>query len=313
MNDTGKKTTLDVVIPIYNEAECIPELMRRLLAFRQSMGGDVRYLFVDDGSKDESVAMLTRFVKENDFIRLIVLSRNFGHQLAVTAGLDHADADYVAIIDADLQDPPELIGPMLAKAATGFDIVYGKREERKGDSIFKKVTAALFYKLLTQICDVDIPRDTGDFRLISRRVLKFIQEMREPHRFLRGMIPWIGFKSDAFPYKRDSRYGGITKYPFRRMLKLAVDAIFSFSMAPIRMATYIGLTSVGFGVTGALVLVYLRFFTNYTVPGITAVLIMVILLGGFQIIMLGVIGEYVGRTFEASKKRPLYVIDQVIS
>lgn len=305
---------IEIIIPVCNEEECIPKVMQRLLHLKNHMlNNDFVFTFVDDGSKDQSVGLLKKYSQQYSFVHLIVLSRNFGHQMAVTAGLDHADADYVAIIDADLQDPPELIEPMVQKAKEGYDIVYGKRRVRKGETWFKKMSASLFYRLLTQMCDLSIPRNTGDFRLISRRVLKVVREMREVHRFLRGIIPWTGFQSFAFEYQREERQGGVSKYPFKKMVKLAIDALFSFSMSPLRFMTYVGLGIVGFSACVAFFMIYLRFFTPYTVPGITAVILTVMFLGGLQILMLGVIGEYVGRTFEAAKKRPLYVVKESVN
>jgi dolichol-phosphate mannosyltransferase len=212
-----------------------------------------------------------------------------------------------------LQDPPELIEEMYRRAKTGVDVVYGKRLTRKGETWFKKLTARLFYKFLSKMCDVEIPADTGDFRLISRRVLAAIRPLREKHRFLRGLIPWVGFAGEPCPYHRDERHAGVTKYPLRKMLKFALDAIFSFSNTPIRLATYTGLMIVLVGILGGLVLLYFKCFTTYAVPGITAAILTAIILGGVQIVMLGIIGEYIGRIFEESKNRPLYIVKRVLN
>ena len=230
----SKKEKLDVVVPVYNEEECLDELVRRLILVKEKMNEvDMNLLFVNDGSRDGSILKLCSYAEKYSYIKVISFSRNFGHQAAVTAGLDQATGDYVAIIDADLQDPPELIEPMYTKAKEGFDIVYGKRSSRKGETLFKKLSARYFYKFISTMCDVEIPEDTGDFRLISRRVLTAVRAMREKHRFLRGMIPWVGFKSIPLYYHRDERHAGETKYPLRKMIRFALDAIFSFSNTPL--------------------------------------------------------------------------------
>jgi polyisoprenyl-phosphate glycosyltransferase len=308
------RESLEIVIPVFNEEECLDELMRRLVSLKDSMSDvEIGFTFVNDGSVDATMSKLLDYAARFPFITVLGFSRNFGHQIAVTAGLDHADADYVAIIDADLQDPPELIEEMYRKAKMGVDIIYGKRMSRNGETWFKKLTAGMFYRFISRMCDVSIPEDTGDFRLISKRVLNAVKTMREKHRFLRGMVPWVGFTSEPLLYHRDERHAGETKYPLRKMVKFALDAIFSFSNTPIRIATYTGMFIVGFGVISGIVLLYLRFFTKYSVPGITAAILTIILLGGVQIIMLGIIGEYIGRIFEESKNRPLYVLKDTIN
>lgn len=305
-----KKDRLTVVAPVYNEESCVDKLIERLVALQSKAEYlEMDFILVNDGSKDKSLELLYNYSEKNESVKVIDLSRNFGHQIAVTAGLDYADADYVAIIDGDLQDPPELIEEMYKKAKEGFDVVYGQRQSRRGDSIFKKTTARLFYLFISKMCDVEIPVDTGDFRLISRKVLLSINKMREKHRFIRGMVPWVGFKSTPLIYDRDERYAGVTKYPLRKMIKFAIDSILSFTNTPIRLATYFGLIIIIFSFLGGLVILYLKFFTPYTVPGISAVILSFLLIGGFQIVMSGLIGEYIGRIFEESKKRPLYFIN----
>lgn len=301
---------LDIVIPVFNEEECLPVLVERLLALRQSMEAvaEVRFLFVNDGSKDASSKILSDLAVAYPFMSVLQFSRNFGHQIAITAGVDHALGDYVAIIDADLQDPPELIKDMFLKAEEGHDIVYAKRLSRKGESWFKRLTAKLFYRLISKMCDVTIPTDTGDFRLISQRVAVELRRIRERHRFVRGLVPWVGFSSAPVLYNRDERFAGETKYPLRKMIAFSKDAIFSFSRTPLKLASFIGWIIVAFGVLGAIAMLYIKLNTNLAVPGITAIIVTVIILGGIQIIMLGVIGEYVGRIFEESKDRPLYII-----
>jgi dolichol-phosphate mannosyltransferase len=309
-----KNERLDVIIPIYNEEKCIDELMKRLLTLKGKLNYlDMSFIFINDGSRDRSLEILYGYAKENNFIKVINFSRNFGHQMAVSAGLDHTSADYVVIIDADLQDPPELIEEMYDKAKEGYDVVFGQRLTRKGETFFKKFTAKMFYRLLTKMCDVKIPEDTGDFRLISNKVLNQLKNMREKHRFLRGMVPWVGFKSTPFLYHRDERYAGETNYPLRKMIRFAKDAIFSFSNTPLKISNYVGTTIVGIGILGALFMLYIKLFTKLAVPGITALLVTVIVLGGIQILMLGIIGEYIGRIFEQSKNRPLYIVSDTVN
>lgn len=307
-----EKERLEIVVPVYNEESCIDELLKRLMVLKQKVDYlEVDFILVNDGSRDRSLKILHGYADRYDFVKVIDFSRNFGHQMAVTAGLDYADADYVAIIDADLQDPPELVEDMYKKAKEGFDVVYGKRLARKGETFFKKVTARMFYRFISKMCDIEIPADTGDFRLINRRVLEALKQMRERHRFIRGMVPWVGFKSAPLLYNRDERYAGETNYPLRKMVKFALDAIFSFLNTPLRIATYAGLGIVGLGIMGALLILYLRLFTTFTVPGISAVILTIIIIGGFQIIMLGISGEYIGRIFEESKGRPLYIVKDI--
>lgn len=302
--------TLTVVVPVYNEEECIPTLFDRLLKLRRAMSAeiDVELLFVDDGSHDSSVELLAKLAEAHPFVKLIALSRNFGHQLAVTAGIDHAAGDWVALIDADLQDPPEVIADMFQLAQQGNDVVYGQRRSRRGDSAFKRVTAAAFYALIGVLADVDIPRNTGDFRIMSRRVVATLRTMRERHRFLRGMVPWTGFKCAAYPYDRDSRLAGESKYPLAKMLKFAANAIFSFSAKPLALATRFGLLSALLGTAGAIYMLYLKLFTDIPVAGITSVLVSIVFFGGVQVSLIGLLGEYVARIFEEAKGRPLYVV-----
>lgn len=300
---------LSIVVPIYNEEACFPVLLDRLLALHGRLNGlDLELLFVDDGSRDGTSRLLEAAAARHPSVKVIAFSRNFGHQAALTAGLDYAEADYVCVIDADLQDPPEIIPEMLALAQQGYDVVYGKRRERAGETAFKKTSASFFYRFLTAICRVDIPTDTGDFRLVSRRVVTAFRQMRETHRFVRGMVPWVGFQSTAFLYDRCERFAGTTKYPFFKMVRFATDAILSFSNFPLRVSTYVGLCMTALSLLGMIVVLYLRLFTRFTVPGVSAVLFLVLLMGGVQFIILGVMGEYIGRIFEQVKQRPLYVI-----
>ncbi|MFC2136463.1 glycosyltransferase family 2 protein [Bacteroidota bacterium] len=303
------KDSIDIIVPIYNEQECIPELMKRMFALKKKVNSaDIEFIFVNDGSRDRSLRMLKEYSDKHSFVKIINFSRNFGHQIAVTAGLDYADADYVVIIDADLQDPPEVIEGMYLKAKEGYDVVYGQRVHRKGETFFKKFTAAVFYRFMKKMCDVNIPLDTGDFRLITRKVVLALRSMREKHRFIRGMVPWVGFKTYPYKFRRHERFAGKTKYPFFKMIKLAKDGVFSFSDKPLRVATYFGFYTTIIGTLLLLFLLYLRFFTSNYASGITAVIGALIVLSGVQIMIMGVIGEYIGRIFEESKRRPLYIV-----
>ncbi|MBI5771130.1 MAG: glycosyltransferase family 2 protein [Verrucomicrobia bacterium] len=301
--------TLSIVVPIFNEVECFPKLLERLLVLAGRLEGcELEILFVNDGSTDGTGALLDAAAAMHPAVKVLHFSRNFGHQAALTAGLDHAEGDFVCIIDADLQDPPEIIPDLLGRAREGFDIVYAQRRSRTGESWFKKATAALFYRLLSAVCRVPIPMDTGDFRLVSRRLVLALRSMREPHRFIRGMVPWVGFRSVAFPYDRQERFAGTTKYPLMKMIRFAADAVLSFSNVPLRISTFIGLGMTCLSALGILVMLYLRLFTVYTVPGISAVICLILGVGGVQFIILGMLGEYVGRIFEQGKNRPLYVV-----
>jgi glycosyltransferase involved in cell wall biosynthesis len=302
---------LEFVIPVFNEEECLDELMNRLAELRrQSQSLRIEAIFVDDGSTDGSLGKLTAAADQHDFFKVVSLSRNFGHQTAVTAGLDVSTADVVAIVDADLQDPPELVLDMYERMAEGYEVVYGQRTQRRGESLYKRITANIFYRFMSALCDTEIPRDTGDFRLMSRRVVEAVGRMPERHRFLRGMVPWVGFRSVAFPYVREPRFKGETKYPTRKMLRFAVDASLSFSPALLGVAVYAGVLIAAAGALAGAVLTYVRLFTPYAVPGITAVIVAMVILSGIQILMLGVTGAYIGRLFEESKRRPLYFIDR---
>lgn len=312
---SANATLISVVIPAFNEEESIAEVVRRLLGLRDSMAQDacLELIFVDDGSSDKTLSILKTFAAEHECVKIISFSRNFGHQIAITAGIDAAHGDFVALIDADLQDPPELIAQMHRLAMTGIDVVYGKRRSRASETWFKKLTAAAFYRILRYMCEIDIPSDTGDFRLMSRKVVDALKQMRERHRFVRGMVPWVGYKSCEFEYDRAERFAGTTKYPLRKMLSFSVNAILSFSSKPIRMAIKLGAFVIVVGFIGALYLLYLKLFTTIPVPGVTAILLSVIIFGGIQIFLIGVVGEYIARIFEESKKRPLYVVAESIN
>lgn len=310
-----EKPLLSVVIPVFNEEESLPETVRRLKAMGEKLlpDTDLELLFVDDGSKDNSLAILKGMAARQPNIKVIAFSRNFGHQIAITAGIDLAVGDYVAVIDADLQDPPELIETMYRLAQTGYDVVYGKRRSRAGETLFKRASAAAFYRLFSYMCEMDIPTDTGDFRLMSRRVVEAFKQLRERHRFVRGMIPWVGFRSAPLEYDRDERFAGETKYPLRKMLAFATNAILSFSKKPLTLAIRLGFMTILVGVILGLYVLYLKLFTSIPVPGITAVLLSIVVFSGVQIMLIGIVGEYIARIFEEVKGRPLYLVAETVN
>jgi polyisoprenyl-phosphate glycosyltransferase len=302
---------ISVVAPVHNEAETLPELHRRIRAAVAGLDG-CEIVLVDDGSTDGSWPAMLALAQQDPYMRVLRLSRNFGHQAALTAGLDAARGDAVVLMDADLQDPPELIPALVAKWQEGYDVVYGLRTERDGESRFKRWTASAFYRLLRGMTRVDIPADAGDFRLLSRRAVEALASMPERARFLRGMTSWVGFRQVGVPYRRDVRYAGETKYSTRRMVRLALDAITSFSTAPIRVVTGIGFAVVALCGGVLAWAIYVKFFTDTAVAGWTSVLIVVLLLGGMQLVAFGVIGQYVARIFEEAKHRPLYLVEESV-
>jgi polyisoprenyl-phosphate glycosyltransferase len=297
-----------IIAPIFNEAGNIPELYPRIKEVMDATGETWELVTVDDGSTDDSTAMLRELHDQDPRVRPVIFARNFGHQIAVTAGLDYARGDAVVIIDADLQDPPEVILDMIAKWQEGYEVVYAIRSEREGETWFKEFTAALFYRLIYRITDVDIPLDTGDFRLLDRKVVDVMGQMRERHRFLRGMSVWVGFRQTGVEYKRAARFAGETKYPLKNMLKFATDAITSFSYFPLQVAMYLGFISAGISILVIPIVIALRLAGNQAFFGQASTLIAVLFLGGVQLISLGILGEYIGRLYDEAKGRPLYIV-----
>jgi polyisoprenyl-phosphate glycosyltransferase len=302
------KPTFSIIAPIYNELENIPELYPRMREVMDRTGEPWELVLVDDGSTDGSTALIRKLGENDDRVRPVIFARNFGHQIAVTAGVDYARGDAVIIIDADLQDPPEVILQLIDKWREGYEVVYAVREERQGESWFKKTTASLFYRMIYRITDVDIPMDAGDFRLMDRKVVEVMKHMREKHRFLRGMSAWVGFKQVGVSYKRQPRFAGETKYPLNKMIKLALNAVTSFSYFPLQLATYMGFIAAGLSVLAIPIIVVLRLTTGTALFGQATTLIIVLFLGGLQLISLGVIGEYIGRIYDEAKGRPLYIV-----
>jgi len=274
------------------------------------LGSAWELVLVDDGSTDGSTEKIRKLAKENHHIRPVIFARNFGHQIAVTAGLDYARGDAVIIIDADLQDPPEVMLDLISKWKDGFEVVYAVRGSREGESRFKLATASLFYRLIQKITDVKIPLDTGDFRLLDRKVVNVMGQMRERHRFLRGMSAWVGYRQVGVKYDRKERFAGETKYPFKKMMQLALNAITSFSYFPLQMATYIGFIAAGISIISIPVVVILRLSIQEALLGQATTLIAVLFLGGVQMITLGILGEYIGRIYDEVKGRPLYIVSE---
>lgn len=312
MAGTTLHAVISVVLPVHNEAGTLTELHRRLTAALATVDA-YEIVLVDDGSTDDSWFQLVELAKDDFHVQLLRLSRNFGHQAALTAGLDAARGDAVIVMDADLQDPPEVIPALVAKWQEGFDVVYGVRTTREGETRFKLWTAAAFYRALRWMTHVDIPADAGDFRLLSRRAVDALALMPERARFLRGMTSWVGFRQVAVPYQREARYAGKTNYSRRRMIAFALDAITSFSTAPIRIVTSLGFVLVIFCAAVLAWTVYVKLFTDTAVAGWTSLLAVVLLLGGMQFVALGIIGQYVARIFEEAKQRPLYLVSERVN
>lgn len=304
------KPIFSIIAPVYNEEEVLPELYRRISAVMDGVGEAWELVLVDDGSKDRSAEVIAHLHAQDPRVKGIGFSRNFGFQEAVTAGLDHALGAAVILTDADLQDPPEVIPEMIAKWREGYDVVYGVRAEREGETWFKKITAMLFYRLIHRITSVQIPLDTGDFRLMDRRVVEAITHMRERNRFLRGMVPWVGFRQVGVSYKRDARFAGQSKFStLRPMLKFALNAITSFSYLPLHLATYLGFAIALISAIAIIIVIPLRLFTpSEALLGQATTLVAVLFLGGVQLISLGIIGEYLGRIYDEVKGRPLYLV-----
>ncbi len=302
-------TLISVVVPVYNEAEGIREFHSRCSAAMKAIEGvDYELVYVDDGSKDGSYDILKEFTADPR-VRVVKFSRNFGHQIAITAGLDYASGDAVVFIDADLQDPPEVIAKMIEKWREGYDVVYGQRTRRPGETAFKLATASAFYRVLRNLASIDIPVDAGDFRLLSRRVADQLRGMREKDRFIRGLVSWVGFKQTFVLYERAERFAGVSKYPLRKMLKFAFDGLTSFSTAPLRVAMWLGYA------TSLLAFLYLaavfvQFLLGVTIEGWATIMVATLFIGGVQLLCLGILGEYLGRIFNEVKPRPVYIVEE---
>jgi glycosyltransferase involved in cell wall biosynthesis len=304
---------ISVVVPCFNEEQGLAECHSRLTAVLSALGMPYELVYVDDGSRDGTLDVLTSLHAADSHVTVVALSRNFGHQAAVTAGLDAAGGDAVVIIDADLQDPPEVIEEMVRLWRQGYEVIYGVRAERTGESWFKLLTAKLFYRVIHALSDVEIPLDTGDFRLLDRKAVEAMRSMPERHRLLRGMGSWIGFRQRGVSYMRNPRYAGTTKYPVAKMVNLALDGIASFSVAPLRLVTLAGFVVASLSCVGIIYTLVVRLFTDQWVRGWAMLFIGILFLGGVQMISLGIVGEYIGRIYTESKQRPLYLTRAVLS
>ncbi len=317
MTTPSHRPTLSVVAPVFNEEAILPELYRRLKAVLDGAvfdgaALDWELVLINDGSRDRSPEIMRELHAADPRVRVVDFARNFGHQVAITAGADYAQGDAVVIIDADLQDPPEVILDLLAKWREGYEVVYAVRSERKGETWFKEFTAKAFYRIIYKITDINIPMDTGDFRLMDRKVVEALRTMREKHRFMRGMSVWVGFKQTGVYYVRAERFAGETKYPLKKMLKFALDGITSFSYFPLQVATYIGFIAAALAVVGIVLTVILRLTGSHAFFGQATTLVSVLFLGGVQLICLGIIGEYLGRIYDEVKGRPLYIVSEAL-
>ncbi|HEV7798753.1 MAG TPA: glycosyltransferase family 2 protein [Pyrinomonadaceae bacterium] len=302
---------ISVIVPCCNEAQVILETNRQLVATLETIAqADFEIVYVDDGSSDTTPEILRAIQAADKHVRVVRLSRNFGHQLAVSAGLEHAAGDAVVIIDADLQDPPQVIPEMVARWRDGYHVVYGMRTDRPGETAFKLWTAKLFYRLINRLSKVQIPLDVGDFRLLDRQVVDVLLSMPERDRFLRGMVSWIGFRQVAVMYARAARRAGESKYPLLKMLRFAADGVMSFSLTPLRVALWVGFFSIAMAFAGILYALIIRLYTNDWVRGWTSIFTAVLFIGGAQLVTLGIIGEYIGRIYAEVKRRPLYVVQE---
>jgi polyisoprenyl-phosphate glycosyltransferase len=309
--DSTRGPVFSIVAPVFNEEETIPHFYQRVVSVMEPLGEPFEIVLVNDGSRDGSSRVLAELHQSDPRVRIVEFSRNFGHQIAISAGLDYARGQCVVIIDSDLQDPPEVIPQMIERWKAGAEVVYAQRTKRVGETRFKLVTASLFYRLITRLTAVDIPRDTGDFRLLDRSVVDTLVTMREHHRFMRGLSAWVGFRQEAVQYDRRERFAGTTKYPFHKMLRFSVDAITSFSHVPLQLATTFGFVLAGISLLGIVIAVVLRIMHG-AIVGQATTLILVLFMGGIQLIFLGVIGEYLGRIYDEVRARPLYIVREVL-
>ena len=307
-----KKIMYSVVVPLYNEELVIEESHKRIKNVMDTLNESYEIVMVNDGSRDKTMQIAKEICMNDPNSRLLNFSRNFGHQVAITAGMDNSSGMAVIVIDADLQDPPEVMLKMIEKWKEGYEVVYGKRIKRKGDTFFKKFTAAAFYRILKSMTSINIPVDTGDFRLIDRKVCDALKSMPERNRYVRGLISWIGFKQTGVEFVREERFAGETKYPLRKMIRFASDAITSFSYKPLKLATYFGLITSGASFVYLIYVLYLRLFTSSTITGWTSLIAVNLLFNGIMLIIMGILGEYIGRIFDECKGRPLYIISEKV-
>ncbi|MDR3678965.1 MAG: glycosyltransferase family 2 protein [Flavipsychrobacter sp.] len=310
MANGSSNIALSIVVPVFNEELIIEELVRRLVAVAASITEAYEIIFVNDGSRDGTLLKLKSLCEDDARLHFISFSRNFGHQIAITAGMDYSSGDAIVTIDGDLQDPPELISQMYAEYQNGYKVIYAKRTKRKGETFFKRVTARMFYRLMAWLVAFDIPLDVGDYRMISRDVLEYLQRMKEYDKYLRGQIAWLGFRNTYVMFERDERKFGKTNYPFKKMLRLAFNGITAFSDAPLKLATSLGFIVCIMSFLIGVFAVYSYFFNHATVPGWASTIISITFLGGVQLLSLGILGEYISRIINNVRNRPLYVVDQ---
>jgi dolichol-phosphate mannosyltransferase len=303
-----EKPVFSVVVPMYNEEESLPMLYQRIVDVMEPTGETWEFVLVDDGSSDRTAEMIRELAEKDKRVRQVIFARNFGQQNAVKAGLDFTRGDAVVVIDADLQDPPEVIYQLIEKWREGYEVVYAQRTVREGETFFKKLTAKMFYRLINRITDINLPLDTGFFRLLDRKVVNELNSLTEHHRFFRGLSIWVGYKQIAVPYKREARFAGETKYPLSKMLKLAMTAITGFSYFPLQVATYLGFISSGISIIVIPIVIGMRLMGNQAFLGQASTLIAVLFLGGVQLIFLGILGEYIGRIYDEVRNRPLYIV-----
>ena len=303
--------TYSIIAPVFNEVETLPHFYERMVRVMEDIGEPFELILINDGSTDGSYTVMRKLHEEDARVRIIDFSRNFGHQIAISAGLDYARGDATIIIDSDLQDPPEVVTQLIARWKDGAEVVYAQRTQRAGETFFKLATAAAFYRLIARLTSINIPPDTGDFRLLDQRVVKALTSMREHHRFMRGLSSWVGFRQEAVQYQRHERFAGSTKYPLKKMIRFSLDAITSFSYVPLQLATSFGFFLAGLSLIGILIAIILRIFMG-AIVGQASTLILVLFLGGIQLIFLGIIGEYLGRIYDEVRARPLYIVREVL-
>ena len=309
---TAVSPTYSLIVPIFNEEATISVLYERVRAVMDSLGEPVELILVNDGSQDQSLTLMRQLQRQDARVCYLSLARNFGHQIAVTAGLNFSRGQAVIILDADLQDPPELIPALIAQWRQGYQVVYAQRTKRKQESWFKKLTAYVFYRLLQRLADVTIPADTGDFCLIDRQVVDLLNRMPEQNRYIRGLRSWVGFAQTAVPFERDARYAGEVKYTFRKSLRLAINSLISFSKVPLRLSTYLGLFTAALALGMVTLVLYWRLHQPHSpLTGLAAIVIAILFLGSVQLVCIGILGEYIGRIYEEVKGRPLYTLSEV--
>jgi len=301
-----------VVVPVYNEQEVINATYKRLTKVMTGMTESYELIFINDGSKDRTAELIAEFCKNDTSVRLINFTRNFGHMSAISAGMEHAKGQAVFIIDADLQDPPEVFPEMATRWKEGYHVIYGKRIKRKGESVFKRMTAKIFYRFLRRMTSVDLPPDTGEFRLIDRKVCDAVNSLPEKSRYIRGLVSWVGFKQIPVEYVREERFAGVTKYPFRKMVTFAMDAITSFSYKPLKLATMLGFSISFISFLYILNVIYQRFFTDRTIEGWASTIAAILFTQGIVLMILGLMGEYIGRIYTELQNRPNYIIQEII-